>query len=159
MVYIWLAIAAAVTAADQVSKLLISANFTKTDHITFIPGLFDIVYVENRGAAFSMLNEHTWLLGAVSMLFCIGVVVFMLKKKPNDRMLIVCAGLLLGGALGNGIDRIFRGFVVDFIEITLFRFPVFNLADIAITVGAALLVLHIFLTERESKNGKDSSAV
>lgn len=159
MVYIWIIIAAVVTSADQFSKFLISAGFNKTDHITFIPGLIDIVYVENRGAAFSMLNEHTWFLGLISVLFCVAIIAYMLIKKPKNRMLVICAGLLLGGALGNGIDRLARSFVVDFIEITLFRFPVFNLADIAITAGAALLVLHIILSEKESKNGKDNSAV
>lgn len=159
MIYIWIVIAAVVTAADQFGKFLISAGFAETDHFTLIPALIDIVYVENRGAAFSMFDEHTWLLGLVSVLFCIAITAYMLKKKPQNRMLIICAGLLLGGALGNGIDRIARGFVVDFIEITLFRFPVFNLADIAITVGAVLLALHIILAEKGSKNGKDNSSV
>lgn len=152
MLYIWIVIAVVVTAADQLSKLLILNNFSSTDHLTLLPGILDIVYVQNRGAAFSILNSHTWLLGAVSAAFCVAITVYMLKKKPQKKLLLLCGGLLLGGALGNGIDRIFRGFVVDFIEITLFRFPVFNVADIAITAGAALLVINVILNDKKEQS-------
>lgn len=148
--YIWLIIAALTIILDQVSKALIVQNFSLTDHFTFVPGLFDIVYVRNTGAAFSMFENHTWILGAVSVLFSIAIVVYMLKTKPCDKTLILSAGLLLGGALGNGIDRIIRHYVVDFIEFTLFTFPVFNLADVAITIGAVLVVIRV-LAEKETK--------
>lgn len=154
--YFWIIVALAVTVADQISKVFISSNFSATDHVVFIPGLMDIVYVKNTGAAFSILREHTWLLGIISVLFCIGIAVYMLKKKPKDRMLIMCAGLLLGGALGNGIDRIVRGFVVDFFEVTLFKFPVFNVADIAITVGAAMLAVYLIATDKRNSDEKSS---
>ncbi len=148
--YIWLIIATLTIILDQVSKALIVQNFSLTDHFTFVPGLFDIVYVRNTGAAFSIFENHTWILGAISVLFSIAIIVYMFKTKPCDKTLILSAGLLLGGALGNGIDRIIRHYVVDFIEFTLFTFPVFNLADVAITVGAVLVVIRV-LAEKETK--------
>lgn len=157
--YFWIIIAVLVAAVDQISKVLISSNFSLSDHFTFIPGLIDIVYVENTGAAFSMFNNFTWLLGIISVLFSVAIVVYMLKVKPTDRLTVVSAGLLLGGALGNGIDRIIRQFVVDFIEITLFKFPVFNIADIAITVGAVLIIFDVIILEKRNKNGENSADI
>ena len=151
MLFLWAIIAAAVSVVDQLSKLYITGTFGITDHMTLIPGLIDIVYVENSGAAFSMLDGHTWLLGLVSAIFCVAITVYMLKQKPKQPIQIIAAGLLLGGALGNGFDRIFRGFVVDFIELTLFKFPVFNFADIAITVGAALIVIQVLIAEKKEQ--------
>ncbi|MBQ7794513.1 MAG: signal peptidase II, partial [Clostridia bacterium] len=124
--YFWIVIAALVIAVDQLTKLLIVGNFSLTDHFTFIPGIIDIVYVQNKGAAFSMLENFTWFLGLVSVLFSVAIAVYMLKTKPTDKLTIISAGLLLGGAVGNGIDRIFREYVVDFIELVFFNFPVFN---------------------------------
>ncbi len=146
--YIWLIVALVLTAADQLSKALIVSNLSATARIVCIPGVVDIVYVENTGAAFSMLSAHTWLLGLVSAAFCAAIAVYMAKMKFTDKRYQIIGGMLLGGALGNGIDRIFRGFVVDFIELAFIRFPVFNIADIAITLGAVLLVVIITLGDK-----------
>lgn len=146
--YIWLIVALVLTAADQLSKALIVSNLSETARIVCIPGVVDIVYVENTGAAFSMLSAHTWLLGLVSAAFCAAIAVYMAKMKFADKRYQIIGGMLLGGALGNGIDRIFRGFVVDFIELAFIRFPVFNIADIAITLGAVLLVVIITLGDK-----------
>lgn len=148
--YIWIWVALAVCAADQLSKLLIAINFGVSDRLAVIPGVIDFVYVENTGAAFSLLSSHTWLLGVVSALFCAAIAVYMAKMKFTDKRYLIIGGMLLGGALGNGIDRIFRGFVVDFIEFAFVRFPVFNIADIAITAGAALLVGLVILQKEKA---------
>ncbi len=148
---IWIIIAAAVVLIDQLSKFLVVANFTLTDHFTFIPGIIDLVYVQNTGAAFSIFENYTWILALVSALFSVAIVVYMLKAKPTDRVSIVSAGLLLGGAIGNGIDRIIREYVVDFIEFAFFDFPVFNIADIAITSGAAILIIGMLVLEGKAK--------
>lgn len=148
--YIWIWVALAVCAADQLSKLLIAANFGVSDRLAVIPGVIDFVYVENTGAAFSLLSSHTWLLGVVSALFCAAIAAYMAKMKFTDKRYVIIGGMLLGGAFGNGIDRIFRGYVVDFIEFAFVRFPVFNIADIAITVGAALLVGLVILQKEKA---------
>ena len=149
--YIWLIVALVLTAADQLSKALIVSNLSGTARIVCIPGVVDIVYVENTGAAFSMLSAHTWLLGLVSAAFCAAIAVYMAKMKFTDKRYQIIGGMLLGGALGNGIDRIFRGCVVDFIELAFIRFPVFNIADIAITLGAVLLVVIITLGDKNKR--------
>ena len=81
------------------------------------------------------------LLSIISIVFCIAVIIYWIKKKPTHPLLCTSLTMIFSGALANAIDRIFRGFVVDFINATFINFPVFNIADIAITVGAGLLIL------------------
>lgn len=150
--YIWIIIAVLTVILDQASKAFIVGNVSFADHFTFVPGVFDIVYVKNTGAAFSILENHTWILGAISVAFSVAIVIYMLKAKPAEKLTVISAGLLLGGAIGNGIDRILRHYVVDFIELTLFSFPVFNLADVAITIGAALIVFWALTDKREKED-------
>ncbi len=151
----WIIIAVAVILIDQLSKLFIVSNVSLYEHFTFIPGIIDIAYVKNTGAAFSILNDHTWLLGALSIIVSLLIILYMVKTKPMDKLTVISAGLVLGGALGNGIDRIVRQYVVDFIEFSFINFPVFNVADIAITVGACLIILSIIISEKELKKDKE----
>ncbi len=153
--YLWIMISSALVIIDQLFKLFVTASFEFYDSFTFIPYILDIVYVKNTGAAFSIFENHTWILGLVSAIFSVAIVVYMLKAKPKDKITIISAGLLLGGAIGNGIDRIFRGYVVDFIEFSFINFPVFNIADIAITLGACLLILGILLDERKNRSKEE----
>lgn len=154
---IWIMIAAAVVAVDQLAKLLVMTNLKATDIVHVIPGLFDFVYVKNTGAAFSILSGNTALLAVISVVFCIGVAFYWIKTKPKARMFRLSLTLLFAGALGNAIDRIFRGFVVDFISTAFMQFPVFNIADIAITVGATILVIYLlFFDKEEIKDGENN---
>ncbi len=153
--YSWIIIAATVILVDQLTKIFIVTNVALYEQFTFIPGIIDIVYVKNTGAAFSILDNHTWLLGALSVIVSVLIIVYMIKAKPTDKLAVISAGLVLGGALGNGIDRIVRQYVVDFIEFSFINFPVFNVADIAITVGACLIILSIIISEKESKKDKE----
>ena len=147
--YIWGIIATMVILADQATKYLIENTFSPTDCITFIPGVIDFVFVKNTGAAFSMLNSHTWILALISVIFSIGIAVYLVKTQPDSILINVCGGLILGGAIGNGIDRVLRAYVVDFIEFTFFNFPVFNIADIAITFGGALAVIAVMRKDKK----------
>lgn len=152
--YLWIVIASAIVLIDQISKILVSANISFTDQLTLIPGFIDVVYVKNTGAAFSILNEYTWLLGALSLLVSVAIIVYMIKTKPTDKLTVISAGLILGGAVGNGIDRILRQYVVDFLEFAFINFPVFNVADIGITVGACLIILSVLISEKREKKNK-----
>jgi len=136
---------------DQITKILISSSFTSTTVIHLIPGLFNIVYLKNTGAAFSMFSDHVDILGIISAVFCIGVIIYCIIAKPKNKLQRISLMLIFAGALGNAIDRIFRGFVIDFIETAFINFPVFNIADIAITVGAFLLVIYVIFFDREPK--------
>ena len=134
--------------ADQISKILISNNLTFTSEIRLIPGIINIVYLENTGAAFSMFSDHVEILGLISVLFCIGFAIYIYKKRPDSLMQKISFALIFSGAAGNAIDRVFRGYVIDFIETAFMDFPVFNIADIAITIGAVLLIIHVIFFDK-----------
>lgn len=154
---LWSLIVVIIIALDQISKYWVVNNIGPTDSITVIPGVIDFVYVKNTGAAFSFLADKTYgiiFLSCISVVFCIGVIWFMIKKKPQNKLLTISLALMLSGALGNVIDRISRGYVVDFIETTFIKFPVFNIADIAITLGAALVIIFVLFFDK-SKNGEE----
>lgn len=150
MTVFWILISALIVAADQFAKWLISSQMTLTDSITAIPGLFEIVYVKNFGAAFSMMSGRVSLLSLISVLFCLGVAVYWIVKRPKKPLLCAALAMMFSGALGNAIDRICRGYVVDFIKTTFIDFPVFNIADIAIVLGAVLLVVYVVWFDEET---------
>ena len=157
MYLIYLIIAAAIVVGDRLSKLWILSNVTVNSTFAHLP-LFDFTYVQNKGAAFSMLSGKHGLLSVISVVFCIGVIAYVIVKKPKNKLLCTALALLFGGALGNAWDRIFYGYVVDFIQTTFVNFAIFNIADIAVTVGAALLVLYAaFFEEKEKRQTERKS--
>ncbi len=111
-------------------------------------GLLQWRRVENTGAAFSVFHGGVWWLGVVSLLVSLGLVFWLLRRPPRHPLNAVAYGLMLTGALGNGLDRWFRGAVVDWIELVPIPFPVFNLADVAINGAVALLLLDALLQSR-----------
>jgi signal peptidase II len=143
--WVWLAIAVAVVLLDQLTKTLITRSFQLNDVRTITP-FFDLVRAHNTGAAFSFLagaaGWQRWFfiaLGAVAAVF----IVWMLRSHGEQTLFCWALALILGGALGNVIDRLLHGYVVDFIQVHWrgWYFPSFNIADSAITVGAAFLIL------------------
>ena len=151
-----------VIALDQVSKLLI-LQFLYKDQVTLIPGVLDFTYVENRGMAFGLLADHRWVFMVFSVVG-IGLLAFYLfryVKKPLGR---VALSMIIGGGIGNMIDRIAYGYVVDFIDFCLFDFWVwvFNVADAAVCIGAGLFILELILEivseYKKSKNGCEKTA-
>lgn len=153
---IWLIIAAVITGADQLVKWLVSSAADVGETIASIP-LVDIMYVQNRGAAFSLLSGKVSLLTIISVVFCAAAVIYWIKKKPTHLVMQTSITLMFAGALGNAIDRFVYGFVVDFIRVTFIDFPVFNIADIAITVGAALLIVYEIWFDKEDKHADNKN--
>jgi signal peptidase II len=141
-------VAAVVVILDQISKLWVVATLGPTTMTNFIPILGEgvrIAYSHNTGVAFSMFQGNPELLTVLAILILAGAIYFYLTQLPHGRALVqVIMGLILGGALGNLIDRIRLGYVVDFIQVGWF--PIFNIADSSISVGAALLML-LFLRD------------
>ena len=127
-------------ALDQLTKIWAYSSLRGEPSIVLINNFFQLTYLENRGAAFGILYGHTWFLILVSV-FLIAFIVFYYRKIPNGMphtLLKTSLVLIASGGIGNFIDRIFRGFVIDFFDARIFgyNFPVFNVADILIVVGA-----------------------
>jgi signal peptidase II len=143
------AVAAVVIAADQASKAWIVQNLGPEPMTRFVPLAGDgirLAYSHNTGVAFSLLQDMPQLLTFTSLAIVAGAIYFYATQLPNRRpMTQIILGLILGGAFGNLIDRVRMGSVVDFIQVGWF--PIFNLADSAISVGAALLMLQFLLDE------------
>ncbi len=154
---IWLCFALLIILADQLAKYFVASGMSVGDTAFSVLNIFDITYVQNRGAAFSLLSGKLSLLSIISVAFCIGVVIWWIKKKPTHPLLCTAVTMMFAGAFGNAIDRIFRGFVVDFIRTLFIDFPVFNIADIGITVGAVLLIVYTIWFDREDKNADSSN--
>ena len=160
MQYLFMAIfAAAIVAADQFTKYLVLQNIPLHGHVDFIPGLLSFTYVRNTGAAFSSFEGAQWLFVVVFVLFTAAIVwEFSGKRWPFttfERWLIVA---VYGGGIGNMIDRFRFGYVVDMIQTDFMDFPVFNIADIAITCGAALLVIYFIFFDKDEKNGENNTS-
>lgn len=147
----------AVLGLDQLTKLYISANFELHVSHDFIPGILDITYIRNGGGAWGMLNGYTWMLLSVTIIIMLICIALLIKMGFENKLMFWAICLVLGGGIGNMIDRIFRGGeVVDFLHFSFWpQFPVFNVADIGIVIGAGLLVLYFIVsTVNESKNKK-----
>ncbi len=141
--FLWSVVAVIIVILDQLTKFLVIENIGRTEIVNFLPGILEFVYVENTGAAFNILSGRIGFLSIISVAFTVAVIWYMLSKKPQNKLLRVALMLLSAGALGNAIDRILRGYVVDFIKTVFIDFPVFNVADIAITSGAVLLIIYL----------------
>jgi signal peptidase II len=141
----WLLIAAVIILADQFTKILVIGSFQLGD-VRPITSFFDLVRAHNYGAAFSFLHGASgwqrWFFLALGLVAA-GFIVWMLRRHGHQKLFSWALTLILGGALGNVIDRAIHGYVVDFIQVHAggWYFPAFNVADSAITVGAVLLVL------------------
>lgn len=132
----WIIIISAI-AADRVSKVICRQYLRPLGSIPVIKGVFHLTYVENTGAAFGMLQGNTWFLILTSVLVSTVVAYLIWKVKPENRYVKISLALILGGALGNLVDRVLLGYVVDFLDFRIW--PVFNIADSCVVVGAILL--------------------
>lgn len=131
---------------DYFTKIWAIETLKGQQDITVIKGYFDLSYLENRGAAFGIFQGKVYLLAAVTMVIMAVLFVMYLKTKKKTLLLTVSTALILTGAIGNLVDRLRYGFVVDFISWhwkNTYYFPTFNVADICITIGTGLLILYI----------------
>ena len=151
-------LAALLVALDQLVKYLVLTYIPLGGHVPFLPCLVELTYVQNTGAAFSMFEEHTWLLALVSLVMSAVLAVALWKNFFCHPLGKVTLTLLLAGAVGNLIDRVFRGFVVDMFNVLFMHFAVFNVADICVVVGGiAAAVYYLFLYEKLEGKGEKSS--
>lgn len=141
---------------DQLIKFIISHFFSVYESITIINNFFNITYVKNTGAAFSILQGSQTLLIIITVLTILLINYFLTKDKNVNKFETITYGLLLGGIYGNLIDRILYGYVIDYLDFTIFgyNFAVFNLADILIVGTIFLLLINSF--KKGGNNGKNS---
>jgi signal peptidase II len=132
---------------DQLTKFLASKNLELNNPLPVIKGVFNLTLVHNRGAAFGIFKNQFYFF-ILSSIAAVILIYSVLKKNKRNNLYTFSLSLILGGALGNLIDRIFLGYVVDFLDFRIW--PVFNLADSAITLGALLLGWWIFITEKKN---------
>jgi signal peptidase II len=128
---------------DQLSKSLAVANLPLGGSAPLLPGLLSLQLVQNTGAAFSLFTGNPQLLGLVSLLVSIGIAVWIQRQEQLTLTRSLGVGLLLGGALGNGLDRWRLGYVVDFLALVPVSFPVFNLADVAINLAVLCFAIEL----------------
>lgn len=142
MIFIYLAIAALVVVADQVIKFFVSANLKPIGSTVAIPHLLDLVYVENRGVAFGMFKDMRWIFVALTSVVILVFIVMLIKNGNKSKLFSISAALIIGGGIGNLIDRVFLGYVIDYLQLSFFT-PVCNFADYCISVGTVLLVVYL----------------
>lgn len=135
-----------VLAADQFTKFYISNHFEMAKSYDFLPKLLDITYIHNDGGAWGMLGGYTWALVSVTIVIMLVCITLLLKYGVKDKLMFWAIILILSGGIGNMIDRLFRGGnVIDFLHFEFWpSFPVFNIADCSIVIGAGLLLLYFF---------------
>lgn len=153
MILFTLILAVLIVAIDQLSKIWALEALSSTNYISGIPGLLDFVYVENTGAAFGILPDQRYLFIILALIFLIIAGYVLLKIKFASKIYYISMALIIGGAIGNLIDRIMRGFVIDFLKLSFFP-PVCNFADYCLTIGAVMLTIHILFFSSISDNNK-----
>ena len=151
---------AALVVVDQIVKYLVRANIELGGSVPFLPCILDLTYVQNTGAAFSMLRSHTWVLTLTSAVVVLAVCALIVKGFFKNRLGLWSAALVLAGGMGNLIDRAVFGYVTDMFQTVFMEFAVFNLADCCITVGVPLLFLYVMLYvgRDEKKEGEADGA-
>lgn len=153
MPFIVLGLSALVVLIDYILKILVINNLKPVASVTIIPGLFSLSYVENKGAAFGMLSNARWIFIVFTLIVVVLIIIFLFWKKPESKLLNTALFLIIGGGIGNLIDRIFYGYVVDYLSISFFP-PVCNFADYCVTAGAVILVVYLLFFSDYVKKDK-----
>ena len=162
LIIISVVIMALIVALDQISKWLVVANIPLYESVDVIPGVFRFTYIRNDGAAFGMLDDARWVFMLLSTVAIVGVLAYLFVKKPESKLLCISLAFMVGGGIGNMIDRISLGYVIDFLDFC--AFPKlwmwnFNVADSFVVVGAGMLMLWMLIDlVREIKAEKAQNA-
>jgi len=145
----WIWISALALVLDQSSKIAVDSSMRLYESIPLLPW-FNLTYVHNTGAAFSFLAQaggwQRWLFAGLALIISVAITIWITRLKPQETMLAVALSLVLGGAVGNLIDRVAYGYVIDFLDVYYkdWHWPAFNIADSAICVGVFLMLLESF---------------
>ena len=144
-------------AADQLTKICAAANLKDISTLPIIENIFHFTYVENRGAAFGMLADHRWVFMILSVVGIAAIFVYLTVTKPKSWWMRLARCFIVGGGVGNMIDRIARGYVIDFIDCRFIDFYVFNVADSFVCVGCAMFIIAVIIDEVRERKLKKSA--
>lgn len=159
---LWIIVIALSVIADQATKLIAIANLSVGQTVTVIPRVLSFTHIKNTGAAWGMLSDARWVFLLISGIAIILLPILLYKYRKLHFLFGFSLSLIIGGAIGNMIDRLFaaNGGVTDFIEFTFIDFPVFNVADICVTVGAVIMFIYLaFIDKTFFMSEKDKKAV
>lgn len=145
--FFFILFSAIIVLIDQLSKYIISSNSKQFINKDFI--ILSLEYVKNYGAAFNLFSGNRIFLSSISITITILLIYLILNKKIISNIDLFSYSFILGGTLGNGIDRIIKGYVIDFINLNFIEFPVFNIADISINVGLVLIIYCFIKNKRK----------
>ncbi len=154
---IYFALGVVILIADLLTKIWAQTRLREIGTIPLIEDVFHLTYVENRGAAFGILQDRRMFFVLITLVFAAVVVYVILKYKNRPAVLNYGLCFMFAGALGNMIDRIWRGFVVDMFDFRMINFPVFNVADIFVCIGAGLLAIFFIFCDGKEKEREDNS--
>ncbi|PKM10439.1 MAG: signal peptidase II [Gammaproteobacteria bacterium HGW-Gammaproteobacteria-3] len=155
--WLWLSFVAILL--DQISKLTIAGTMRLYESIQVLP-FFNLTYVHNTGAAFSFLSQaggwQRWFFAALAFAISVVITVWLARLKKHEKLLAAALALVLGGAVGNLIDRLAYGYVIDFLDVYLhdWHWPAFNIADSAITLGVTLMLIESFAASKTQSGEK-----
>ena len=136
---------------DYITKKIVSGSMVLYQSIPVIKGVFNITYVKNTGASFGMMAGARWFFVAVTVILIAAVIYYAVKNKITDKLFLVSASFVVGGGIGNLIDRIATGAVVDFFDFCLINFAIFNVADCFVVVGVILMAIYYIKEEKTKK--------
>lgn len=145
---LWCILIAGFVLLDQITKILVAANMALYESIPVIPNILSITYIHNRGAAWGMFSEHRWVFLIITAAAIIIMPIILYRYRKLHFLFGFSLSMILAGAIGNMIDRVFLGYVIDFIEATFIKFPIFNVADICVTIGAFLMAIYLIFLDK-----------
>ncbi|MCD2256590.1 signal peptidase II [Agrilactobacillus fermenti] len=149
MFFLWLGLAAIIVIIDQLVKHWVLTNLTLGAGHVLLPHVFSLFYVRNYGAAWSILQGKTWFFYIVTTVASV-VIIYLLYRKQHDHILLKLGlSFILGGAIGNFIDRLHLTYVVDMFRLDFINFPIFNVADTFVTVGVVLLFIYLLFFDKD----------
>ena len=157
MFVLWSLLAAGIIAMDQLTKFLAVTYLKPIGTVPLIRDFFHLTYLTNEGAAFGMLENHRWIFMSVSSVAILIIAVILWRLRNGNRLLCTSLSFIVGGGIGNMIDRIALGYVIDFLHFKAIDFPIFNVADSFVCIGGVLFAIYLFKYEKEKPDVPDKA--
>ncbi|WP_027108453.1 signal peptidase II [Lacticigenium naphthae] len=149
--FVYFLLALAIVVTDQISKIYTVATLDLHEVYTIIPDILSFTYIQNDGAAWSILEGQMIFFYLITSIVIITLVYYLVKHYKESQLFSIALAFLLGGAIGNFIDRILYQYVIDMIRVDFISFPIFNIADSALTIGVGLMIIHLIIDEIQER--------